>query len=242
MEWSWTDSPYKTHGFPRISANSPSLPVELQHISSLNLRANFTSYLSSTRDSTPSSQQNVIQSSGVRSNVAVDMFADPDPLVAFANTTTRPQYEIMIWVSQTQAIHPVGSQTSHKLTIANTTFTLWSGDNPNGQTTFSWLAPLKPGLQYIDADYSPLLHYLWQLNLLPSNVYLGAVQFGSETFYSGGINVTFEAGGYDFEVRKNLTQQLLPLATPASGDAGRLGVASLSPVSLLLLMGALFWF
>ena len=167
------------------------------------------------------------------------MFADPNPSIAFANTTNRPNYEIMIWFLQTQPISPVGTKSSHEFPIANTTFTLWTGESPQGGTTFSWLAPADTLLEYMDADYSPLLHYLWQENMLPSSVYLGSLQFGSETFYSGGLNVTFEASGYDFEVLKTGPQPLPPLQIPKSNDAVGLEVVWLSS-GILPLMVALF--
>jgi xyloglucan-specific endo-beta-1,4-glucanase len=211
----------------------------LKNVSALNLRAHFSSYLSSTRHSTPSDQLAAIQSSGVRSNIAIDMFADSDPSIAFANTTTHPEYEIMIWLSQTQSISPVGSESSYTFPIANTNFRLWSGKNPHGQTTFSWLAPVDANLEYINADYSPLLHFLWQNNMLPDSAYLGSVQFGSEIFYSSGVNVTFEASGCDFEVLKNGAQQLAPLQIPKSSNAIGLEVAWLSS-GILLFVGALF--
>jgi len=211
----------------------------LKNISALNLRANFSTYLSSMPHTTPSDQFSAIQSSGVRSNIAVDMFADPDPSIAFANTTTRPSYEIMIWLLQTQPISPVGTKSVHEFSIANTTFTLWSGKNVHGGMTFSWLAPVDTLLEYIDADYSPLLHYLWEANMLPDSVYLGSLQFGSETFYSGGLNVTFEASGYEFEVLKAGTRQLSPLQISAgSNTVGLEGVWLTS--GILPLMVALF--
>lgn len=189
------------------------------------------------RDATPSDQFSAIQSSGVRSNIAVDMFADPDPSIAFANTTTHPSYEIMIWLLLTQPIFPIGTESLHKFSIASTTFTLWSGKSSNGRTTFSWLAPVDTFLEYMDADYSPLLQYLWQENMLPGNVYLGSLQFGSETFYSEALNVTFEANGYDFEVLTGV--QPPPLQIPASSNAVGLEVVWLS-LGILPLMVALF--
>ena len=242
VEWSWSASPYNVHGFPHIAVESPSFPIQLQHISSLNLKAQFSSYLTSDQSEPPSTRQFAIKSSGVRADIAFDFFADPDPTISFANTTTRPSYEIMIWVWQTQAIYPIGSQTTHWFTIANTSFTLWSGTNPHGTNTFSWLAPVDGDLGYVDADYSPLVHYLWQLGMVPADAYLGRMQFGSETFTSGGEKVTFAVNGWDFGVKGINSSTAAPLVVPSnsSGAAGRVGPVWLVSVSALIVVaGAL---
>jgi xyloglucan-specific endo-beta-1,4-glucanase len=54
-------------------------------------------------------------------------------------------------------------------------------------------------MQDFNLDISPLLTALVQNNLVPSNVYIGRVDFGSEAFHSPS-NVTFSAADYSMDL------------------------------------------
>lgn len=70
--------------------------------------------------------------------------------------------------------------------------TLSHGLNGVNQSVYSWLP--SSNLTSIDADVSPLIHYLWRKEYIPNSTYLGLVQWGSEAVHSAqGHNVTFLA-------------------------------------------------
>lgn len=76
---------------------------------------------------------------------------------------------------------------------------LSTGNNSNGQIVHSWIA--NKTLTAFDMDFAPLLDFLSQQNMVPADVYLGTVQFGTETFAAlGEVNFTvtsFEASIMD---------------------------------------------
>ena len=111
---------------------------------------------------------------------------------------------------------------------------------------FSWLSPNN--ITDFNEDISPLLQYLYKNDLVPASLYLGAVQFGSETFHATS-NVTFSVN--DFSINMTSTGSpdgdiLTPLASgqpqpnglpDKSGSAGSLQLPSM--ISLLMFMMAL---
>jgi hypothetical protein len=69
------------------------------------------------------------------------------------------------------------------------TSTLYSGTNGNGQTVFSWVT--NDTITSFNADIAPLILFFPQYGYIPSDVYLGTIQFGTETFFaSSKINFT----------------------------------------------------
>lgn len=87
---------------------------------------------------------------------------------------------------------------------------LFQGNNTQNQTVYSWLP--ETNLTTIDADYSPLVHYLWQNSFMPKDLYLGTLQFGTESFHATN-EVLFRAGNYTFNLSQNTSQVLSPLAS-----------------------------
>jgi xyloglucan-specific endo-beta-1,4-glucanase len=71
------------------------------------------------------------------------------------------------------------------------------GTNPRGHTTLSWMP--DSNMQDFNVDISPLLTALVQNSLIPPNVYVGRVDFGSEAFHSPS-NVTFSAADYSMDL------------------------------------------
>jgi hypothetical protein len=81
-------------------------------------------------------------------------------------------------------------------------------------------------MQDFSMDISPLLTALVQNNLIPANVYVGRVDFGSEAFHSPS-NVTFSAADYSMDL------------VCGSGSCKESSGSSIKPVlSGLLLVGA----
>ncbi len=71
------------------------------------------------------------------------------------------------------------------------------GPNGNGQYVYSWLA--SSTIENFDEDISPLIAYLWKQKYISESIYLGTVQFGSETFHADA-NVTFSVQDFSITV------------------------------------------
>lgn len=86
--------------------------------------------------------------------------------------------------------------------------TLYHGLNGVNQSVYTWLP--SSNLTSIDADVSPLLHYLWRKEYISKKTYLGLVQWGSEAVHSAqGHNVTFQAEGVSLAVEVGTPQESL---------------------------------
>jgi hypothetical protein len=95
---------------------------------------------------------------------------------------------------------------------------LFHGNNTQNQTVFSWLP--ETNLTTVDADYSPLIHYLWQFGFVPKDIYLGTLQFGTEQFHATN-EVLFRAANYSLGLSRNTSEvfadleSVKPVAVPS---------------------------
>ncbi|KAH7382006.1 concanavalin A-like lectin/glucanase domain-containing protein [Cadophora sp. MPI-SDFR-AT-0126] len=223
--WKWSKNPDSVHSFPNIKLNSNLLPRKLSNLSSLNVAASWTM--------APVSTSKSLEEVNAAANVIIDMFLDPSPVSA--NSTTLPKYEVMIWLSEVGGKKPIGFSSSiknpPKYKLNNTSFTLYSGSNSNGQHVFGWLA--SPNMTSFKGDISPLLHYLWRHKLIDDANYLGIVQFGTETFHSTS-DVVFSAHNYNLSIAAGMPS---PNASPAATNVPNscLGIISVSLILAVLI-------
>lgn len=175
------------------------------------------------------------------------MFLDSDPTTS---QSRFPDYEVMVWLSSTGGIDPVGSaskdsagdqmrydiQLSPDPSSPPVRFFLSYGQNNRGQKVYSWQSSQMDNTTFVggqgfQANFAPLLQYLWQFGLVPPDLFLGTVQFGSETFFAGheatfsanDPNMTIEtvnSGGSGTGASGTV---LSPLHTPTSGPKNAAG-------------------
>ncbi|KAG4415011.1 hypothetical protein IFR04_011832 [Cadophora malorum] len=223
--WEWTKNPESVHSYPNIKLNSVLLPLRLSNLSSLNVSASWTM--------APASSSKTLEELDAAANVMIDLFMDSNPISA--NSTTLPKYEIMIWLAEFGWKRPIGFSSSIKdpptYHLNDLTFTLYSGNNSNGQFVFGWL----PSTNVTDfkEDFSPLVHYLWRHKLIDESLYLGIVQFGSETFHASS-NVVFSAHDYNLSVAPGTPSPDASDAASIVPDAG-LGILSVSLILAVLI-------
>jgi len=102
--WKWTDNPDSVHSFPNINLNTKELPIQLSNLQALNVKASWTM-----EPSDPSKSQN-LSAISASADVIVDMFFDPDRTTA--NSTTKPKYEVMVWLAEFGGKKPIGYSSS----------------------------------------------------------------------------------------------------------------------------------
>lgn len=97
-----------------------------------------------------------------------------------------------------------------------------------------------------ELDVAPLFGYLWEKEGIPGDVYLGVVQFGTETFYSQ-TQMNFSMSSFEARIERTIPDAAgtgqptatLPVATVVSGgstiraDGFELGLLCLTLVAVL---------
>ena len=86
---------------------------------------------------------------------------------------------------------------------------------------YSWVT--NQTLTTFGLDFAPLFGYLWKEEGIPDDVYLGTVQFGSETF-SSDSQMNFSVSSYEARVERTIPDAsgtgaptaTLPVATAVS--------------------------
>jgi hypothetical protein len=194
----WRGHGDRVKSYPHMKAHPARLPVQLWNVSRLDFAADWAIDVPSAGETEPAAMPAVYDSIALRANVAVDMFLSDDAANA---TGFRPPIEVMIWPWHSPSVKPLGHSESRpdidKVEIDGVDFSLYHGWNDRGQHVFSWLA--ERNLTSTNADYGPLLKYIWQNGLLSGALYIGQLEFGTEIMYAGE-EVVFSAQNYNLQI------------------------------------------
>jgi len=210
------------------------LPVQLWNVSRLDFAADWSIEVTGNPQTEPAALAQAYDDIGLRCNVAVDMFLSDD---AANSTGLGSPIEIMIWPWYSPSVKPLGWAESRpdidKVEIDGVAFSLYHGWNDRQQHVFSWLA--ERNLTSTNADYGPLLKYIWQEGLLSGALYVGQLEFGTEIMFADE-EVRFAASNYELQIIRqgdpddNITTASSSAAASATATSSRLapGVASVS--------------
>jgi xyloglucan-specific endo-beta-1,4-glucanase len=97
--WKWTKNQDNVHAFPNVKMASTQLPVQLLNLTSLNFAVDWTM--------APSDGSSSLSSVGASADVVIDMFLDPSRITA--SSTTKPKYEVMVWMGQYGFANAIGA-------------------------------------------------------------------------------------------------------------------------------------
>lgn len=205
VSWEWTGQPV-VRGFPHVALRTKQLPVRLSDLRSLSVAASWElspASLIEGASADPNTEPNAsaLQANHVQANVCVDVFADQDRERSL--DSSEQQYEVMIWFGHfgTAAL-PVGNTALLDppivILIQDTEFKLYTGTNHNGQIVYTWVA--NRTLTIFDMDLAPLFGFLAAKDMVPIDVYLGTVQFGTEIF-SAENQVNFSVKSFEASVK-----------------------------------------
>jgi len=192
----------QTHAYPHVKFLSKALPIALSSLTSLTLKADWDYDVSSSAD--------------MYCNVALDMFADPDPVKA--RNETLAQYEIMVWwgLYGNPVPAPLGFSDEPRMrqTVNNIDFSLYVGMNKRGVNVLTWIAGST--IKNIDIDVLPLIQALKSI-ITGNDVLLGTVQLGSEAFYATE-NVTFQVSNYSLDIEPSPASKTTPSSSGSSSS------------------------
>jgi hypothetical protein len=198
ITFQWTGDGSTVKGFPYMKAWPSRLPVQLWNISALEFSAQWRIYVQGTQHDSPEEQAVAYDNTALRANAAIDMFLSDD---ATNSTGLGSPIEIMIWPWYTPNVLPLGHAEStpdvDTVEVDGTKYSLYHGWNAQGQHVFSWLA--HQNITDTNADYAPLLKYIWEKGLLSGALYVGQLEFGSEIMHAGQETV-FEATNYTLKM------------------------------------------
>lgn len=240
VTFKWTGDASTVKAFPYLKLDPSSLPTQLWNVSTLMLSGQWSMIVDGTADQSGTDQAVAMDDIALKANVAIDMFLSDN---ATNSTQVGPPIEVMIWLWHVPAILPLGWDTSTPLIdtveVDGTNFSLYNGWNAQGQHVFSWLS--DHNLTSTNADYSPLLHYLWKKGQLSGALYLGQVEFGTEVMHAG-LPTTFTASNYTLGIYrdgakddpdpKTTSTTSSSTSTRTSGSSATTSTVSASPTDL----------
>ncbi|KAI9887880.1 MAG: hypothetical protein M1823_000268 [Watsoniomyces obsoletus] len=189
--WNWDRKPEAVHAYPNVRLNDHRLPLALKGIRSLDVDVTWSMEAGAYGQTSGGDQG--LNEAGAVTNVAFDLFLDPDP--AKATSTTIPKYEIMIWMGRYGGVLPIGwngGKAAAKHRLGDLEFQLFRGSNDHGQEVFSWVS--NRNITNYRGDLSPLIHYIWREGWIEDTVQLGVFQFGTESLHTANRReITFDA-------------------------------------------------
>ncbi|KAF6809298.1 glycosyl transferase [Colletotrichum plurivorum] len=240
VKYKWDGDASLVKGFPYLKAHPARLPVQLWNVSRLQFTADWKTYVAGKENASPDEAAKLFDDIGLHANVAIDMFLSDD----IANSTgLNAPLEIMIWPWWVPTVKPLGwaESTPDKDTVVvdGTPFSLYHGWNDGGQHVFSWLA--RKNLTSADADFSPLLKYIWQKGMLSGALYLGQLELGTEIKHAGA-EVHFEVSNYNLSIvrqgdpedRTSTSSSAAPTSTSSKSSTSSLTPTTTLPSELLL--------
>ncbi|KAK8200560.1 concanavalin A-like lectin/glucanase domain-containing protein [Phyllosticta capitalensis] len=236
--WRWYGNRTEVHSFPSVILNSNVMPVVVSNLTSITIDASW-AIVPEPSDETETNST-MLASLDTVADVALDMFLDEDPLTS--SNASGATTEVMVWQSAYGNLKPLGWDTIsadppvRELSAVN--YTLYKGYNANGQTVYSWVPAQNQST--LNTDLYPLVKYLVEDGAISDRMYLGRLQFGSETMHSGqNQNISFIVSHVEMNVNHEVWT---PPKGSGSGSGHKGAASSLQPsVTLVGLVFGLFW-
>lgn len=107
--WRWTNNSDKVHAYPHFKLDSSLYPLSIKELAAIDFQGTWAVNVSSAINDTAQERLQALDDDDVQYNVALDMFLDA---TASQATSDLPQYEIMVWLSYSYDVYPVGIDSS----------------------------------------------------------------------------------------------------------------------------------
>lgn len=208
---------HQVHSYPNVGYQSAQIPTQISNIKSFHLSGSWSVYPSSSAPLSGSEATDALNAIACKANVAVDIFADKNKVSS--TNASMATHEIMIWQNSFGGVWPIGYYEpptgAPEYNLSGATYQLFSGFNQQGQkqAVFSWVP--KVYQETIDMDVSELLNELVRIGNITDDLYLGILQFGSETVHAAEP-VEFQMKDIKMSIGVSSTQTASPTAKTTS--------------------------
>lgn len=211
VTWNWSTDIEDVHSFPYVRLNDDNLPTRLSGLHEIKLKVDWTmNYgtpsppVRSFRQSSWDDSREELEEHNVQSNAAWDFFLDGNRTRTY--NPVDADIEVMVWLGRVGDPYWLGrADNKHigNVTLGDYDFGIYYDLNFRDRHVFSAIAESTTGILNFDEDLKPLFDYILEnpedIEDFPEDPWLGIVEFGSETWRSGG-NVTFTAANFNMDL------------------------------------------
>ncbi|KAB8294061.1 hypothetical protein EYC80_009517 [Monilinia laxa] len=182
--WIWEKNIEYVHAYPNVGFESIQLPSKVSNIETFHLSGNWDFFPVGEEDAPDMTA--ALNAVACKADIALDIFLDKDQ--THATNASRATHEIMVWQAVWGGVWPIGYYDpptgAPEYKLGNVTYQLFSGRNQQGQkqAVFSWVPTVYQ--ESIDAEIFELVEELVRIGNITSDMYLGLIQFGSETVHA----------------------------------------------------------
>ncbi|ORY87906.1 concanavalin A-like lectin/glucanase domain-containing protein [Protomyces lactucae-debilis] len=178
VEWQQPQKTIMPHGYPNLQLVH-GVPVRVRDIVYLNAATSWTYQIVDAPEDTE------MQSAGVRTNVAFDMFFDLD--AKKAKDTGKASVEVMIWCAQFGRVVPLGYDSAPptaEITLEGVDWWIYKASNVQGQTVITFLPKNGKRSPSVDWHIMDFLREVGKIfpDLFVPMLWMGHLQVGSELF------------------------------------------------------------
>lgn len=172
------------HAYPNVGYETIQLPTQISNIESFKLSGSWSVF--PVGNEYASNMTTALNAIACKANIALDIFLDTNN-VSSTNASVAT-HEVMVWQSVWGGVWPIGyytpSTSAPSYNLSGVTYQLFSGHNQQGQkqAVFSWVPTVYQ--ESIDADVFELVKELVTIGNITDDMYLGLIQFGSETVHA----------------------------------------------------------
>ncbi|CAD6449119.1 8c7b6b21-b774-4eeb-b51f-460c4ffc0b03 [Sclerotinia trifoliorum] len=182
--WMWEKNIEYVHAYPNVGFESIQLPTQIINIATFHLSGSWSVFPEGQESATD--MTTALNAVACKADIALDIFLDRNNVSS--SNASAATHEIMIWQSVWGGVWPIGyyepSTNAPEYTLSGVTYQLFSGFNQQGQkqAVFSWVPKIYQ--ESIDAEIFELVQELVRLGNVTADMYIGLVQFGSETVHA----------------------------------------------------------
>jgi xyloglucan-specific endo-beta-1,4-glucanase len=172
-------------------------------------------------DPSPPNSTTALAALACKADIALDMFLDANNLTA--TNASAASHEIMVWQSVWGGVWPIGYYTpstdAPTYNLSGVEYQLFTGRNQQGQKqlVFSWVPTVYQ--ESVDADVFELVTELIRIGNVTDDMYLGLIQFGSETVHATEP-VQLEVKDVQMSIGVSSSRTASPTATSTSKSKG----------------------
>ncbi|THV48987.1 hypothetical protein BGAL_0217g00120 [Botrytis galanthina] len=219
--WIWEKNIEYVHAYPNVGYESIQLPTTVSNVESFHLSGSWSVF--PVASPTASNMTTALNAIACKADIALDMFLDMNNVSS--TNASQATHEVMIWQSVWGGVWPIGYYDpptgAPEYNLSGVTYQLFTGRNQQGQkqAVFSWVPTVYQ--ESIDANVFELVKELVSIGNITNDMYLGLIQFGSETVHASEP-VGLQMKDIDMSIGVSSSRTASPTATSTSkGGAER---------------------